>query len=249
MTVDDAVAGIAATITGQGLKCHPVRDDAVYPKGVTVSDERMKHLQDSIIERAVFHGEWNYAIRPAPRPGAPDPEPAPARPARVPQDILNHPALTGTPAADLTALAAALQAQFEARLQLQYRTRSGPRRTAARSKTPHGGRRLDVTDHLLALRLRRHLNLPLDAIGALLGVSAGTVSRAAALAGQLLAAARITLPGAPPPASLPRTPADLLAHAAANGIPLTIPENGQAMPEHFRPGKSRTPNDTPETDN
>ncbi len=69
MTVEDAVAGIAATITGQGLKCHPVRDDGDYPEGVQVSDARMKHLEDRVLERGHFHGEWNYAVLPVPRPG------------------------------------------------------------------------------------------------------------------------------------------------------------------------------------
>ena len=248
MTIDDAVAGIAATITSQGLKCHPVRDDNDYPGGVQVSDARMRYLEDRVIERGEFHGEWNYAIMPAPRP-APDPEPEPARPGRVPREILNRPALTGIPPEDVTALAAALQAQFQARLQLQYRTRRGRRVKAVRSSVPHGSRRLDITDHLLALRLRQHLNLPVSAISALLGVDPGTVSHAMTLAGELLTAAKITLPAAPPPENLPRTPAELLGYAAAAGIPLTIPENGQQMPERFKPRRSRTTRNTPETAN
>jgi hypothetical protein len=236
MTVEDAVAGIAATITSQGLKCHPVRDDGHYPEGVQVSDARMKHLQDRVIDRDDFHGEWNYAIVPVPRP-APGPEPEPARPGRVRQDILNHPALTGLATADLQALAADLQPQFQARLQLQYRTRHG-HRTRAASTAPHGNRRLDITDHLLALRLRQHLTLPVAAIAVLLGVDPATISHATTMAAQLLAGARITLPDTPPPGNLPRTPADLLSYAAAAGIPLSIPENGQPMPERFKPRRS-----------
>jgi len=237
--IDDAVAGIAATVTSQGLKCCPVRDDRDYPDGVKVSDQRMKHLEDRVIERRPFHGEWNYAVLPVPRPG-PEPEPGPARPARVPQDTLNHPALTGMPAADLTAAAEDLRAPFEARLQLNYRIRSGPRATAPRSSTPSGNRRLDVTDHLLALRLRRHLNLPAAAIGALLGVSGAAVSHALTLAAGLLTAARITLPDPPPPENLPRTPAELTAYAAAAGSSLTIPENGHKMPDRFFARKSKS---------
>ena len=248
MTREDAVAGIAATVTSQGLKCTAVRDDAAYPDGVAVPGARMRYLEDRVLERAAFHGEWNYAVLPVPRT-APEPEPEPARPGRVPQDILNHPALTGMAAADVKALAAALEAQFEARLQLRYRTRHGRRTTAVRGSVPHGNRRLDVTGHLLALRLRQHLTLPVRAIGALPGVGPGTVSHAMTLAGELLAAARITLPDAPPPENLPRTPAELLGYAAAAGIPLTIPENGQAMPEHFKPRRSRSIRDTPETTN
>jgi hypothetical protein len=119
-----------------------------------------------------------------------------------------------------------------------------PRRPQRR---PHGNRRLDVTGHLLALRLRDHLDLPVKAAGALLGIDPGTVSHATALAGELLAAARITLPDAPLPGKPPRTPDELLAYAAAAGIPLTLPENGQAMPDHFRTRRNRVTPDTPET--
>lgn len=239
MTVEDAVAGIAATITAQGLKCHPVRDNGDYPCGTSVSDARMTYLEDRILERGPFRGEWNYTISPVPRP-APEPDPAPARPGRVPQHILNHAALTGLPPRDVTALAAALHAQFEARLQLRYRTRHG-RRARAAASAPHGGRRLDVTDHLLALRLRRHLTLPVAAIAALLGVSPSTVSHATTLAGELLTAAKITLPDTPPPQNLPRTPAELLRYATTAGIALTLPENGQTMPDHFRTRTKQAP--------
>jgi hypothetical protein len=50
MTVNDAVAGIAATITSQGLKCHPVRDDGHYPTGTQVSDARMTWIKDRVLE-------------------------------------------------------------------------------------------------------------------------------------------------------------------------------------------------------
>jgi hypothetical protein len=249
MTVEDAVAGIAATVTSKGLKCTAVRDDRDYPDGIEVSDARMRHLEDRVIQRGPFRGEWNYAIAPAPRP-APEPAPAPARPGRVPGHALNHPALTGIPAATLTALATTLQAPFEARLQLQYRARHGHRTSAALKDAPHASRRLDITDHLLALRLRAHLGLPVAAVGALLGVSGGAISHATTLATQLLADTRTTLHPSPPPDPQPRSPADLLAHATTAGIPLTLPENGHPMPGHFRKrGHHRTPRDTPKTTN
>ena len=244
MTIEDAVAGIAATITSKGLKCHAVRDDAVYPAGIKVSDDRMRYLEERVIERAASRGEQNYAILPAPRPApgpGPEPGPPPGRPGRVPQDVLNHPALTGIPAQDLTALATTLQAPFEACLQLRYRARRGHRASAARATAPHGNRRLDVTDHLLALRLRDHLGLPVAAIGSLLGISPGSVSHVTTLAAGLLTAARVTLPDAPPQGKPPATPADLLARAAAAGIPLALPENGHPMPGHFRPHRKRAP--------
>jgi DDE family transposase len=247
MTADDAVAGIAATVTGQGLKCAAVRDDRDYPCGVKVSGQRMKYLEDRLIERSAVHGEWNYAILPVPRPGAPEPEPVPARPARVPQHVLNHPALTGTDPADLDAAAAALQVPFEARLaQRNHLLRGGRRVNAIRSRAVHGGRRLGITDYLLALQLRDHLKLPIRAAGVLLGVDGSTVSEATIIARELLAAARITLPAAPPPHNPPRTPGELLAYAAAAGIPLTIPENRYTMPDKFRTPRTRQPRDTPE---
>ena len=250
MTRQDAVAGIAATVTAQGLKCTAVLDDGDYPDGVTVSQERVSYLEDRLLDRAAFHGEWNYAVLPAPRPAAPEPDPEPARPGRVPAAVLNHPALTGLRAGDLTALAQALDIPFEARLQQRnYTLRGGPRVNAVRSSRTHGNRRLGITDHLIALRLRDHLGLPLQVIAVLLGIDHTTAGHAAALAAGLLAAARITLPASPPPGNLPRTPAGLLAYAADAGIPLTIPENGQTMPDHFRTRRKRAAPTHPEQPN
>jgi Rhodopirellula transposase DDE domain len=235
MTVQDAVAGIAATVTGGGLKCTACHDGAGYPKGTQVSDARMKHLEDCDLDRDRFHGEWNYTIRAVPRP-APEPGPAPQRPGRVPQDVLNQPALTGMRPEDIKTLAAALEIPYRARLEHKaYLQRGGRRVTAIRSSGPHGNRRLDVTGHVLAVRLREHLSLPLDAIGALLGVDRTSIGHAITITRTLIAENRIPVPAAaPPPAVIPRTPAALREHAAEAGITLTIPENSQAMPEHFR---------------
>jgi hypothetical protein len=52
---------IAATTTTAGLTVESELDTQRYPTGVTVSDEQMATIQ---LERAVFHGEWNYTIRP-----------------------------------------------------------------------------------------------------------------------------------------------------------------------------------------
>ena len=130
MTADDAVAGIAATVTAGGLKCTAVRDDNIYPAGTEISDARMRYLQDRVLERDPFHGEWNYAFLPAPRP-APEPEPAPERPGRVPRDALNHPALTGMQPDDLASVAAALEIPFAARREQQNYTHRGGRRVNA----------------------------------------------------------------------------------------------------------------------
>jgi hypothetical protein len=52
---------IAATTTEKGLKITAALDESPYPTGIKVSDEEMEQLS---IERADFHGEWNYVILP-----------------------------------------------------------------------------------------------------------------------------------------------------------------------------------------
>jgi hypothetical protein len=247
-TAEDAVAGIAATTTWQGLKCTAVLDDADYPKGREVSDERMAYLKDRVLERHAEHGEWNYTVLPAPRP-APGPEPGPAPPGRVAQDVLNHPALTGTDPRELRELAATLEPAFAARREYRLRASRGrPTAYAPRKDAPPtGSRKLDVLDCLIALRIRQHLGLPVQPVAALLGTDASTVSHATSLTGKLIATTGAALPAAAPPPSPPRTPQDLLNHASAAGCPLTIPA-GQYMPKHFKPRPSRN-RDTPETAN
>jgi len=66
MTKQDAVAGIAATTTYQGLKVTAVLDEAAYPTGTGISDQRMKYLEDRVLDRRAVRGEWNYAVRPVP---------------------------------------------------------------------------------------------------------------------------------------------------------------------------------------
>jgi hypothetical protein len=222
MTAEDAVAGIAATVTGQGLKCTAVLDHAGYPEGRQISDAWMSYLEDRVLDRGAVRGEWNYAVLPRPR---------------CPQAALNHLALTGMDPGGLHALAAALDVPFGARREQRNYAQRGHRRVNAvkNGDGSNGRRRLDLTDHVIAWRLREHLHLPLQAIGVLLGVDASTVSHATALTASLLATAGIPLPpAAPPPGTRPRTPAGLLDYAAAAGITLTIPENSHAMPEHFR---------------
>jgi Rhodopirellula transposase DDE domain len=250
MTAEDAVAGIAATTTYQGLKVTAVLDESEYPRGREVSGQRMRYLEERILDRQSPRGEWNYAVRPAPR-AAPGPEPArPQRPGRCPQAMLNHPALTGMDPADLTALTAALQVPFGARREQDGYTRRGGRRVRALmngdGSSPH--RRIDLTDHVLAVRLRDHLHLTTDITGALLGVDRTTISHAISLTRQLLTAAAISLPPATPPGTRLRTPDDLHDYAAAAGITLTIPQTGPKTPKHT-PRKQPGNRDTPEMPN
>lgn len=54
---------IAATTTRTGLKIEAELDANIYPTGVQVTDQELEKIQ---IERADFHGEWNYTIVPLP---------------------------------------------------------------------------------------------------------------------------------------------------------------------------------------
>ena len=55
---------IAATTTKTGLQVHAEIDRGKYPKGVKVSKQQVNEI---LLERDPFHGEWNYTI--LPRPG------------------------------------------------------------------------------------------------------------------------------------------------------------------------------------
>src|SRR5712691_2473819 len=52
---------IASTTTATGLQIRAELDPNRYPTGLKVSDIEMAQLQ---IERAVFHGDWNYVVAP-----------------------------------------------------------------------------------------------------------------------------------------------------------------------------------------
>jgi hypothetical protein len=52
---------ISGTTTKTGLKIEAELDTNVYPTGIEVTDEELKNVR---IERADFHGEWNYTIVP-----------------------------------------------------------------------------------------------------------------------------------------------------------------------------------------
>ena len=163
---------------------------------------------------------------------------------------MNHPALTGMDPAGVQALAAALEVPFGARREQDSYTRRGGRRVrSACQHARHGNRKIDLLDHVLALRLRDHLHLTSEITGALLGADRTTISHALSLTRQLLTAAGIPLPpAAPPPGTRLRTPGDLRDYAAAAGITLTMPGTGPKTPEHTRPKRAET-RDTPETPN
>ncbi len=70
---------IAATTTSTGLTVRAMLDTGSYPKGTEVSDKQMTCLENRVLDRHRFHGEWNYTILASPRP-APGPEPEPPAP-------------------------------------------------------------------------------------------------------------------------------------------------------------------------
>ena len=52
---------IAGTTTRTGLKIQAELDTNLYPKGIQVTDKELEKVQ---IQKADFHGEWNYTILP-----------------------------------------------------------------------------------------------------------------------------------------------------------------------------------------
>ena len=53
---------IASTTTRTGLRIEAELDPNTYPKGIQVTDEELEKIK---IQRADFHGEWNYTILPS----------------------------------------------------------------------------------------------------------------------------------------------------------------------------------------
>jgi len=167
-TAADAVAGIAATVTYQGLKCTAVLDDAAYPGGVKVSAQRMRHLEERVISRHDEHGEWNYAIRPAPAGPAPEPPPAPA-PAPDLEALAAEAGIDDLPAL-LEAVALPWQAVREKRL---YLARGHARRIDS-GCTPL----LPLAAVITAAARHHRLAATYPQLGDLLGVHPSTVSLA-----------------------------------------------------------------------
>jgi DDE family transposase len=232
---DVVVNTISAVTTATGLTVTAVLDENPCPTGTRVSDAQMNDIEQRALTRHGFHGDWNYAFPPVPRPAPPPPPLPPAAPAGLcDQALLNHPALTGLDPAALAALAAALDLPFQARRELRRYARSGrPRARAAGA----GGRnrKIDLPGHLIATRLRAHLSLPGHVIAALLGADKTTISHATSLTQTLLAALPASQhpPAAPPPGIRLRTLDDLREYAARHGITIPAP-----------PAAATTPHDT-----
>jgi hypothetical protein len=235
MTLADAVAGIAATVTAAGLKCTAVLDGGDYPEGVKIPDSRMKYLEEHVIARHPGHGEWNYTIRPAPpQPPAPPPSRGPGP---GPALLAALAALAGVPrpAELLAAARPAFDAAREHRLQAE---RGRERRRAPRNGTRLGSGYTRLSDEALLAAAACHarLAMPWTLLAALLGVHRSSLAAPAAPALTALAVLGLATPAGPPV----RTLRTLQHHAAAAGI--TIP-----LPPAAQPPLTDTNRDTPET--
>ena len=62
VTLRAIVELIGHTKTSTGLTVKAAIDDATYPSGIKVSDEKLSQIK---IMRHEFHGEWNYSISPS----------------------------------------------------------------------------------------------------------------------------------------------------------------------------------------
>jgi hypothetical protein len=221
---DVIINTISAVTTSTGLTVTAVMDGNRYPAGTGVSDDQMRDLEQHVLTRHRFHGDWNCTLHPAavtpPRPPAPPVlTPAAAACAAVAPVVaaLASPELTGLSRQDLAGLAATLElshaAAREQRLHLERghsrRARTGP---AAPFKYP-------LETQLLAAICHHRLGMPYRHIAALLGAHHSTTAEASQAITSLLGPGHPAL--APGPVHV-RTPSDLRTYAATAGI--TIPD-------------------------
>jgi len=222
MTVDDAVAGIAATVTAQGLKCTAVRDDGDYPAGRKVPPARVRDLERRYVERSAFHGEWNYALLPVPRPAGPQPEPGPPPAGPDPALVAGLAALAGIgDLRELRSRAALDQAAArEHRLTLERGSARPLRGSPGGYRGSGGYGKLSEEAVLAAAACRIRLRTPWALLARLLGVHPSSISVPGTTAIPVLEKHGII-----PRPGTPRitTAAALLEHAAAAGITLAIP--------------------------
>jgi Rhodopirellula transposase DDE domain len=59
---------IAGTTTRTGLTVTAELDDAIYPRGLKITEREMRDLETQHLTRHDFHGEWNYVVRPSTEP-------------------------------------------------------------------------------------------------------------------------------------------------------------------------------------
>ena len=241
MTADDAVAGIAATVTSQGLKCTAVRDDAAYPEGAKVSGERLRYLQDRVVVRHGPHRDWNYTILPAPRPAPePEPEPGPGRAGPDPALVRALAALAGI--GDPDALAGELALAWDAAREHRLTLERGRGRIRRCGNSNASLARLTLPAILTAAACRYNAGMSCTLIGTLLGVHHATIGDATRYARPVLEQHGLTITTGRPRISTLR---DLREHASATGITIPVPQ------PHPPPSRTRPPPapDTPEPAN
>ena len=222
LTLDDAVAGIAAATTGQGLKVTAMRDDAEYPVGTEISDRQNKDTEDRFIDRDPGHGGLCYLMNsPRPRADPPGTRTGPAGPdpaltaalavlAGIPglQELRERAALDWTAArrAPSSPSNAAAPAARQATPAATAAAATGNCPSRPSSPPPPATSAVGMTWALL---------------GRLYGVHPSSISVPADSAITVLGKPGITRQPGDPRIS---TPGKLLEHAAAAGITLTIPD-------------------------
>jgi len=151
-------------------------DTNTYPTGVRIGDAEMAALP---LTRHSFHGEWNYALHPQPRPAVPaartPQEPAP----RWNQALLSDPALTGMSRQQLADVARTLIPAGDAR----------------RGRPP----RLAFPEQILATVLHLRLALAAEPLAVLFGSSRTAMHRTLLKNRRLLRAHGIVIPPATTP--------------------------------------------------
>ena len=210
------------------------------PGRTEISDQQIKDLEDRYIDRDPDHGGLCYLILPGPRqiPG-PDPEPEQAGP--DPALIAALAALAGIPGLPELRDRAALD-QAAAREHRLTLARGGTRRRAGSAGGYRGSGygKLSEEAILAAAACRIRLGMTWTLLGRLFGVCHTSISVPGNWAIPILEKHGITAgPGAP----RINTPGKLLAHAAATGIAITIPDPPPKPAKHAGTGDS----DTPET--
>ena len=163
---DVIINTIGHVTTETGLTARAVLDENRYPTGLKITDEQISDIENRVFNTPRLARRMELHPAPGPRPRGPAPAGAGPRPSPrlCSTRDLNHPALTGTSPAAVTALAAALEIPAAARREQRNRIRRGGERMVA----PGGGRipRTAITDHLAAILIRRHLGVPGPVIAA-----------------------------------------------------------------------------------
>lgn len=167
---------IAATTTRTGLRVGAALDTNTYPTGVRIGDPEMAALP---LTRHAFHGDWNYALHPQPRPAIPA-----ARTPQTPepewnQTLLSDPALTGMSRQQLDDLTEALAPDGDTR----------------RGRPP----RLSFPEQILATVLHLRVALAAEPLAVLFASSRTAMHRTLLKIRRLLKAHGIVIPPATTP--------------------------------------------------